>query len=248
MHAAHQSYDQLLVALSYLVAVLGSYTALQLAMAIPAARTAGQRFGAVLMAGAAIGVGGIWAMHFIGMIACDLGMEVGYDPVLTAVSAVISFGACSLGLYVAGSGEFSWAKLVSGGVYMGLGVAGMHYLGMYAMRLPATQSYNGSLVAVSVAIAIVASVAALWLAFNLRGRWQMIGSALVMGLAVCGMHYTGMVAVDFLPDDTQLPAGVDLGMRGESLATTIFMVVVVMLLITLVVNYAKQKRRAAVTI
>lgn len=248
MHDVHQSYNMLLVVLSYVVAVLGSFTALQLAVAIPVARTASQRWGAVLAAGAAVGIGAIWAMHFIAMLACDTGMEVAYDMPLTVLSALLAFAACSLGLVVAGTGVFSWPKLVSGGIYMGLGVAGMHYLGMSAMLMPATLDYNGGLVVASVAIAVVASIAALWLAFNLRGPLQMVGSALVMGVAVCGMHYTGMAAVDFLPDASRLPAGFEQGMRGDYLGMTIFAVVAVLLVATLSVNFIRQQRRADVSI
>ena len=122
MHDAHQNYNLLLVALSYVVAVLGSFTALQLAVAIPNAHTTGQRWGAVLAAGAAVGIGAIWAMHFIAMLACDTGMQVAYDMPLTALSALIAFVACSLGLWVAGTGLFTWPKLISGGIYMGVGV------------------------------------------------------------------------------------------------------------------------------
>jgi len=248
MHEAHQSYNMLLVVLSYVVAVLGSFTALQLAVGIPGARTAGQRWGAVLVSGAAVGIGAIWAMHFIAMIACDTGMEVTYDIPLTVLSALLAFVACSLGLGVAGTGVFTWPKLISGGVYMGLGVAGMHYLGMSAMLMPATLDYNGSLVVASVAIAVVASIAALWLAFNLRGWLQMIGSALVMGVAVCGMHYTGMAAADFLPNEGGMPAGSVQGLRGDYLGMTIFVVVVVLLIAMLGINFLRQQRRADVSI
>ncbi|MGY0799228.1 MHYT domain-containing protein [Lysobacter sp. A286] len=247
MHAAHQDYSFFLVALSYVVAVLGSFTALQLAIAIPVAR-AGQRWRAVLAAGTAVGVGAIWTMHFLGMLACDVGMEVAYDIPMTVLSALIALVACSLGFGLAGSGAFSWPKLVSGGVCMGLGVAGMHYLGMMAMLMPATMEYNTGLVALSVAIAIVASIAALWLAFNLRGRWQMVGSALVMGLAVCGMHYTGMAAVEFIPNGGQLPANFEQGLRGDYLGMSIFVVAVLLLMITLMVNVFRQQRRAALSI
>jgi NO-binding membrane sensor protein with MHYT domain len=245
---AHQHYNTLLVLLSYVVSVLGSFTALQLAVAIPLARTMQQRSMAVLAAGAAMGVGGIWAMHFIAMLACDMGMPVSYDPVLTALSAVIGFAACSLGLFIASSGAFSWAKLAAAGICMGLGVTGMHYLGMAAVMMAAYTTYNMNLVAASLLIAIVASVVALWLAFNLRGRVQMVGSALVMGLAVCGMHYTGMAAFNIDDDGGQLPAGFASGMRGGNLGAGIFIVTVLLLAAALIIHYRRQQRRAAISI
>lgn len=245
---AHQHYNMMLVLLSYVISVLGSFTALQLAVVIPIAKTSRQRTAAVLAAGAAMGVGAIWAMHFIAMLACDMGMPVSYDPLLTALSAIIAFAACSLGLAIASSGDFSWAKLAAAGVCMGLGVTGMHYLGMAAVMMAAFTTYDMNLVATSMIIAIVASIVALWLAFNLRGRVQMIGSALVMGLAVCGMHYTGMAAFNIDENGGQVPAGFASGMRGENLGMSIFVVTLVILIAALLIHYKRQQRRATISI
>ncbi|WP_266170830.1 MHYT domain-containing protein [Dyella subtropica] len=245
---AHQSYNLLLVILSYAISVLGSFTALQLAVVIPLAQTSGQRTAAILAAGAAMGVGAIWAMHFIAMLACDMGMPVTYDLSFTALSAVLAFGACSLGLAIASSGTFSWSKLVAAGICMGLGVTGMHYLGMAAVMMGAFISYDMSLVMASMAIAIVASIVALWLAFNLRGPLQMTGSALVMGVAVCGMHYTGMAAVNMDDNGGQLPANYASGLRGDNLGLSIFAVVLVLLAMVLMLNYLRQRRRAMISI
>lgn len=245
---AHQHYNLLLVLLSYVISVLGSFTALQLAVAIPIAKGPRQRTVAVLAAGAAMGVGAIWAMHFIAMLACDMGMPVSYDPMLTVLSAILAFGACSLGLFIASSGAFSWAKLSAAGICMGLGVTGMHYLGMAAVMMAAYTSYDMSLVASSMIIAIVASIVALWLAFNLRGPLQMVGSALVMGLAVCGMHYTGMAAFNIDENDGHAPAAFASGMRGDNLGTSIFAVTLILLIAVLVIHYKRQQRRAAISI
>ena len=97
-------------------------------------------------------------------------------------------------MFVVGRGAASYGKLVMGGMFTGLGVAGMHYTGMAAMIMPADLSYDPMLFGLSIVIAVVAATVALWLAFNLRGNVQRFGSAIVMGLAVCGMHYTGMAA------------------------------------------------------
>jgi NO-binding membrane sensor protein with MHYT domain len=247
-HAVQCLHDPFLVILSYLVSVLGAFTALQLAIAIPAALTSTQRLRAVVMAGTAMGGGAIWAMHFIAMLACQMGIPVTYDITLTVLSALIAIASCSLGLGIAGIGIFSWSKLVAAGSFMGLGVAGMHYTGMAAMRMPAVTHYDTGIVAVSVVIAIVASIAALWLAFNLRGWAQMLGSALVMGVAVCGMHYTGMYAASFMPtggDVLQATAG---GIGGEYLGLGIFAVTTLLLTATLVMAMLRRQRRAAVTI
>lgn len=245
--SAHQHYNLLLVLLSYVISVLGSFTALQLAVSIPLAGTSQQRMAAVLAAGAAMGVGAIWAMHFIAMLACDMGMPVSYDPLLTTLSAIIAFAACSLGLFIASSGAFNWAKLAAAGICMGLGVTSMHYLGMKAVIMSAYTSYDMNLVATSMIIAIVASIVALWLAFNLRGPVQMIGSALVMGLAVCGMHYTGMAAFNIDENGAQAPVAAG-GMGGSNLGATIFVVTLVLLIGALFIHYKRQQRRAAISI
>jgi NO-binding membrane sensor protein with MHYT domain len=247
MQDMHQHYNVVLVGLSYLVSVLGSFTALQFALSIPLAQTPGQRWGAVLAAGTAMGGGAIWAMHFIAMLACNMGVQVTYDITLTAVSALSAIVACSLGLAIVSAGKFRLINLLFAGILMGLGVAGMHYLGMTAMLSSAQMSYDGGVVALSVAIAIVASMAALWLAFNLRGKLQMLGSALVMGVAVCGMHYTGMSALE-LSEGGILPAGFEQGLRGDYLGVVIFVVVVVMLALALGLSIVRQQRRAALAI
>ncbi|WP_114238657.1 MHYT domain-containing protein [Dyella sp. C9] len=247
MQEMHQHYNMLLVVLSYLVSVLGSFTALQIALGIPLARSGKQRLTSIVAAGAAMGGGAIWAMHFIAMLACNLGVQVTYDMVLTGVSALLAIVACSLGLAIVGSGTFRFVNLLFAGVLMGLGVAGMHYLGMMAMLTSAQVSYDGGVVVLSVAIAVIASMAALWLAFNLRGRWQMLGSALVMGVAVCGMHYTGMGALQLSEGDT-LPAGFDQGLRGEYLGLVIFGLVALMLVLSLGISLVRQQRRAGLSI
>lgn len=246
-HAIQCIHDPLLAALSYLVAVLGSYTALQLAIGIPAAGDARERTRAVLGAGAAMG-GAIWAMHFIAMLACRMELEVTYDVGLTGLSALIGMASCMAGLAIAGSGVFAWGKLAVGGVFMGVGVAGMHYTGMAAMRMAASTSYDQTIVGASVVIAVVASIAALWLAFNMRGVAQMLGSALVMGVAVCGMHYTGMAAATFertAGDAVLATAG---GLSGSYLGATIFAVTTALLATVLVTSVLRQQRRAMVRI
>jgi len=169
------------------------------------------------------------------------------DIVSAAASAVLAVVACSIGLAMAGIGVFTWGKLVGAGTLMGLGVAGMHYLGMSAMLMSATMTYDLNIVAISVGMAIVASIVALWLAFHLRGKLQMLGSVLVMGAAVCGMHYTGMAAVDFT-DNGILPAGFEQGLRSDYLGVLIFVVVVVLLGVALGLSLARQQRRVELTI
>ncbi len=240
-------HDPMLVALSYLVAVLGSYTALQLAVGIPAARSSTERLRAILASGGAMG-SAIWAMHFIAMLACNMDVQVTYEPVLTVVSALIAMASCMAGLAIAGSGVFTNVRLGIGGLFMGLGVAGMHYAGMAAMRMAAVAQYDTGIVALSVLIAVVASCAALWLAFNMRGAALMLGSALVMGVAVCGMHYTGMAAATFVPTGENPDIATAGGIGGQYLGATIFIVTTLMLGLVLAISMIRQQRRALVRI
>ena len=244
-HAIQCVHDPLLMGLSYLVSVLGSFTALQLAIAIPGAATAARRWSAVTFAGAAMGGGAIWAMHFIAMLACQMDLTVSYDIGLTVLSAVIGIVSCMAGLAIASAGVFNWGKLVAAGVFMGIGVTGMHYTGMAAMVMPAEIHYDQALVIASLVIAVVASIAALWLAFNMRGKWQMLGSALVMGVAVCGMHYTGMAAASFMPNDAAVTSE---GLSCAYLGMSIFGVTTVLLSAVLSISLMRQRQRELVQI
>lgn len=246
-HAIQCLHDPLLVILSYVVSVLGSFTALQLAIAIPTASNGGQRWRAIGAAGAAMGGGAIWAMHFIAMLACQMPIPVTYDLSLTVISAIIAIASCMAGLGIASAGVFSWGKLTTAGILMGLGVTGMHYTGMAAMLMPADTHYNLTLVGASAAIAIVASIVALWLAFNLRGWGQMLGSALVMGVAVCGMHYTGMLAASFEPNGAG-DAAISGGLSGAYLGMGIFAITTVLLAAVLSLSMLRQRQRAMVRI
>src|SRR5579863_6216307 len=152
------------------------------------------------LAAVAIGAVGIWAMHFIAM----LGFSVPGEPILynvpqTVGSMLLAVAVVGTGLFIVGFGAAEgggrWARLVAGGVIIGVGVAAMHYMGMSAMSMPGAMSYDSPLVVASVVIAIVAGTAALWIGTWIRGSAATVGAALVMGVAVCGMHYTGMAAL-----------------------------------------------------
>jgi NO-binding membrane sensor protein with MHYT domain len=237
--------DPLLAALSYIVSVLGSFTALQLAIGIPNARTTRERITAIVAAGGVMGGGAIWAMHFIAMLAWKMDMPMTYDLPVTVGSAVIAMLSCMAGLGIVGSGIYSTAKLILGGLLMGLGVAGMHYTGMAAMQMPAMIDYVANTVILSIVIAIVASIAALWLAFNMRGMWPQIVSALVMGVAVCGMHYTGMSAATFRGMDGGAMSD---GLSGNGLGIMIFAVAVFLLSAMLVMQRRRVQERARIEI
>lgn len=233
------SYNLFLVALSFVVSVMGSYTALQLATGIPGSR--GKSFWLWLI-GAAVALGGcgIWAMHFIAMLAYQLPMEVAYDTGLTILSMLIAVIVVGAGFFIVGRSGGKLLLLLLAGLITGLGVASMHYMGMAAMQMPGEIVYDNTLVGISVVIAVVASIVALWLAFNLRGNWQRIGSAVVMGIAVCGMHYTGMAAASMVHN--QAGAAVTSGgLSPQNMAIGIFAVVTI-LLVTLLVTSMKQAK------
>jgi NO-binding membrane sensor protein with MHYT domain len=241
-------YNLVLVALSYVVSVLGAFTALQLAIAIPQARTGIDKRNAILAAGAAMGGGAIWAMHFIAMLAFEMDMPVSYDVFVTLLSAVIGIASCSVGLAIAGSGVFSFDKLLPAGIFMGCGVAGMHYTGMAAMLMPAEVYYDINILMISVIIAVVASCVALWMAFHMRGQWQIFGSAMIAGVAVCGMHYTGMAAASYRHTDT-IPQATFMGfMGGDYLGLSIFVISVGLLMFALMITQARRRRRASLAI
>jgi PAS domain S-box-containing protein len=191
----HTGYDPALVALSIAVAVFASYTALDLAARVRGA-TAGLRWAWVGAASVAMG-GGIWAMHFVGMLAFEMGAPAAYDLGITALSLLVAMTATAAAFgWVAVRGT-SLRSLLVAGPLMGLGVAAMHYVGMAAMRVPGDMAYDPAIVAASLAIAVSAATAALWLAFRRNRLWQKLAAACIMGLAVAGMHYTGMAAASF---------------------------------------------------
>ncbi|SDM55389.1 PAS domain S-box-containing protein [Methylobacterium phyllostachyos] len=199
----HTGYNPLLVALSLIIAVFASYAALDLGARVRRPDV-GPRW--AWGAGAAVAMGGgIWSMHFVGMLAFEMGLPAVYDLGLTLLSLLIAVGVTAAAFaWVARRGTGTRSLLVAGPL-MGLGVAAMHYTGMAAMRVPGNLAYDPAIVAVSVAIAVTAATAALWLTFRRNRPWQKLAAACVMGLAVAGMHYTGMAAATF----TAQEAGAD---------------------------------------
>ncbi|MGF7173640.1 hybrid sensor histidine kinase/response regulator [Azospirillum doebereinerae] len=184
-------YDPLLVALSYAVAVFGGYVALDLAHHARAIRQGG----GLWMTGAALALGaGIWSMHFIGMLAYRMETAVGYDAGLTVLSFALAVIMSGAGLFAMAHNRPHGLVLPAAGTMTGLGIVGMHYVGMAGLRMEARLSYDTALVAASVAIAIAASTAALWLAFRTTRPLERAAGAVLLGLGVVAMHYTGMAA------------------------------------------------------
>jgi PAS domain S-box-containing protein len=189
------TYDLHLVALSFAVACFASYTALDLAGRIRASDGSAR---GVWLATAAISMGGgIWSMHFIAMLAFLMPMMVTFDVDLTVLSLVVAIVVTGGAFYVIGNRRVTALHLLLSGLFMGIGIVAMHYTGMAAMRMPAEINYDRGLVALSIVIAIGASIAALWLTFRTVAAWQRIAAAVIMGFAISGMHYTGMAAAEF---------------------------------------------------
>ena len=190
------TYDKGLVALSIIIAMLASYTSLGLV----ARGRAIQGWIPRVWIAAAAGVlgGGIWSMHFVGMLAFSIpGMSLAYQPALTLLSLAIAAIFTGAGFAIAGPGRASIARTLSAGLMMSAGIVAMHYLGMAAMSMAGTISYSTLWVAVSVVIAVVAATSAIWLASHDRSPLHQVIAAVVMGIAIAGMHYAGMQAATF---------------------------------------------------
>ncbi|KAB7782625.1 MHYT domain-containing protein [Methylorubrum populi] len=195
----HTGYNPALVALSLAIAVLASYTALDLGGRV---RGTASRLRWAWLLGAALAMGGgIWSMHFVGMLAFEMGLPAAYDVGRTLLSLVIAIGVTGAALaWLGRSRAGRWDVLVAGPV-MGIGVAAMHYTGMAAMRMPGQLAYSLPIVALSVGIAVTAATVALWLTFRPTSIWQRFAAALIMGVAVAGMHYTGMAAATITAEE-----------------------------------------------
>jgi PAS domain S-box-containing protein len=184
-------HDGSLVVVSILVAVLASFAALDLATRIRA--SSGRLRYAWLGAAAFAMGGGIWSMHFVAMLAFSLpGVEIGYDLGLTVISLMLPIAVTAFGFFVASTQQLGSSSLTVSGLVMGLGIAGMHYTGMAAMRMSAGLHHQPQWVVLSILIAIAASIVALRLAFRQITLPQRLVAALVMGMAIAGMHYTAM--------------------------------------------------------
>jgi NO-binding membrane sensor protein with MHYT domain len=234
------AYGLLNPGLAYLVSCLGCFLGLQCAQRARAVE-GGSRARWLLLSAVSIGVTGIWTMHFIAMLGFTVnGQVIQYNIPVTILSMLIAVAVVAVGLFIVGFGGVGLRPLLLGGTILGIGVAGMHYMGMYAMRMPDTIHWNVPLVILSLIIAVVAGTAALWCALRLHGGTAvLLGAALVMGVAVSGMHYTGMAALHVF----SAPGKGMLGMGGGVGATSFLLplilgISVLTFLVTAVVTLA----------
>jgi diguanylate cyclase (GGDEF)-like protein/PAS domain S-box-containing protein len=234
------TYDPWLVLLSLIVAIVASFTALELAGRVSQRR--GKGSWAWLLGGSVAMGAGIWSMHFVGMLAFHLPIAVAYDARITMLSLGIAIAASALALTMLRRPVLTWRSMTAGAALKGTGIGAMHYTGMFAMRMSPPIEYQPALFSASIIVAMVASFAALWIALRLRHRdfgaaiLAKLASAGVMGLAITGMHYIGMAAARFAPGSICLALDATDGMKSTTLALTIGIATVGILLITLVIS------------
>lgn len=193
-------YDYRLVILSVLIAVLGSYNTIELGGRITAARG---RNRLPWLAGGALAMGiGTWSMHYTGMLGFRLPVQVQYDLPTAFLSLLASVFSSTVALFVISRRRMGWIRALAGSVFMGGGIVALHYIAMASMRLPAMCVYSPPLVTLSVVIAIGFSLMSLWMAFLFRNpigqRLRKISSSIMLGAAICAMHYTAMASASFI--------------------------------------------------
>ncbi|MGO4613936.1 MHYT domain-containing protein [Nocardia sp. 2YAB30] len=189
----HFSYGWVTPVLAYIMSVVGSMLGLRCAVH---ARSSHWPAGWLIAAAVSLGGAGIWVMHFTAMLGFSIhGGTIRYNVPMTLLSAAVAIVVVWIGLSVVVRWRREVLALPIGGAITGLGVAAMHYLGMHAMNTDAIVGYKLGTVVLSLVIAVVAATAALWFMLHVHGIRATIGAALIMGLAVCGMHYTGMASM-----------------------------------------------------
>ncbi|WP_449545231.1 putative bifunctional diguanylate cyclase/phosphodiesterase [Lelliottia amnigena] len=240
-------YNHILVVISFVVAILAAYTALNMAGRVAGSQGIAAR---IWLAGGGVAMGiGIWAMHFIGMLAMDLAMSMSYDVAITALSMAIAIGSSMFALWLVSGEQLRLRRLLPGAFVMGTGIVAMHYTGMAALEVSPGIVWNKTWVALSVVIALAASLVALWLTFRLRYEAAQValmrlGAALTMGIAIAGMHYAGMKAAQF-PVTTHMHHH---GINGSWLAVLVSVVALSILAITLLVSMLDARLQARTTL
>ncbi len=241
------TYEPWLVVLSFILAVLASYTALSLASRVPHVERGKT---GLWLGGGAIGMGlGIWAMHFVGMLAFHLPVPLAYDIPITITSMLLAIIASGFALYLIRHGITRKRTLFASAGLMGGGIAAMHYTGMEALRMSPAIEYDSPTVALSLLIAFGTSLFALKLAFHKREiapslfSAKQALSALLMGVAIAGMHYVGMSAAHFDANSVCLasPKGLDNGVLAVLVSSlTLLLLLTTILLLNYDIHRAKQ--------
>ncbi|MBZ0167062.1 MAG: hypothetical protein K8I00_09670, partial [Candidatus Omnitrophica bacterium] len=223
------SYNVFLVLLSVFIASFAAFSALLITEKLIGIKDKKIKRTWLMVGAFAMGVG-IWSMHFIGMLAFKLPIEVGYDPVITAISAIPAVVASWIALHFMCQDKIGFWKLNLGGILMGIGIGTMHYTGMAAMVMSAKMFYDPMLFMLSIVVAHILATFSLFIKFassqrNIQHKYLVrILSSFIMGCAVAGMHYTGMKAAFYFPVDGLCDV-LDLSLQGVSPSILAFMVV-----------------------
>ncbi|MGY0577670.1 MAG: MHYT domain-containing protein [Paraglaciecola chathamensis] len=247
-------FDPLLVVISICLAILASFMAMQVSTQAALTTDPVKRNMLTLVGSLALG-GGVWSMHFLGMLAFSLCTPVAYDGLITAISIIPSVGASWVALNTINKKQVSVVRLIVGGVLMGAGIGTMHYVGMAAMEMAPMLRYDIGMFLLSIVVAVLLAILSLWIRFSLTfldkvkfGEHYRNGiSAVIMGLAISGMHYTGMAAARFVR-----PPGFEFSQQdkyishylGFSVAFITVGIIVLVLAINMVIKYKESTRRA----
>ncbi|MEV0245067.1 MHYT domain-containing protein [Nocardia sp. NPDC050712] len=243
MEFDHFSYGWVTPAVAFLISVLGSLLGLR---CTSHARLTEWPVGWLIAAAVSLGGAGIWVMHFTAMLGFSIpGGTIRYDVPLTLLSAAIAIVFVWIGLSIVVRGRRELVALPIGGAITGLGVAAMHYLGMFAMKTGMDMDYKLGTVALSIGIAVVAATAALWFVLHVRGLLATLGAALLMGLAVCGMHYTGMYSMHAPHSTHHSAVAPDSGVEPTQLLTPLIVTVtLVLMMLVILVGFAEIDERS----
>ena len=225
-------------ALGYTMSCIGAFLGLRCVILARAYRGLARAIW-LSMAAVSIGATGIWAMHFIAMLGFSVpGQPILYNVPLTVGSMLLAVAVVGIGLFIVGFSDGGWPWLVAGGVIIGLGVAGMHYLGMAAMSMPGSMTYGLPLLALSTLIAIAAGTGVLWAGTRIRGIAATVAASLITGAAIGAMHYAAMAALRVdagpmpsMPSMPSMPVTSGTGMTAASGATGAAFLIPVLLII-----------------
>lgn len=245
--SVNTQYDLSMVALSLLFAIIGSFVALTAASRV-AQRNGRQSKTQVVTVGLALGGIGIWSMHFVGMLALNMDVGSSYSMLETFVSLAVVVVASSASVSFAARSPENLGRLVSAGFMLGMSVVVMHYLGMFGLKFEGFIRWDYWAVLLSMAIAVLAATAALWLTFHTPTVGRRVAAALVMGAAVSAMHYTGMSAAEFVcttENRTAIPQGT--GYVSAFRLPLLVIAVTTMLLVLLALDQAFHSLRQRLT-
>ncbi|MGO2354496.1 MAG: MHYT domain-containing protein [Marinomonas foliarum] len=241
------SYNYLLVILSIFLASSASFFALHFASV--AQHIVIEKYKTIaLVSGSFIMAGGIWSMHFVGMLAFNMGHSVTYDPLLTTLSLIPAIWASYVTLKRLITPDLNIWLLLTSGILVGSGIGAMHYIGMEAMQMPVQLKYDPTWFFASIVIAVVLAFIALSTHYyvrkmwsNLDSKWVSCISALIMGAAISGMHYAGMAGARFITSGDEMMSHSHMQETSNDYLSLV-VAIITLLLSILAVNVASQLR------